>query len=128
MPLKSKSAGRDQRAAKARAVMRAKGYLQVGELARKLTAETSRNVTVSALTSHHKKGRLEGVVYKDLLFLPENTKLPDEILESMKVKEEPVPPFVLGPWANWPAPQVKGARAYPPYLGWFGSGPILPGG
>jgi hypothetical protein len=122
---------------KARAGMRAKGYVQAQELIEKLSSELGRTITLSALRNARGRGRIKGKFHKEsnLWFFPLDTKWPNPIrrkgtkLKETKgraMNESSEEPALLGPWANWQAPgfvkmagrnyQVWGA----PSRGWLG--------
>lgn len=97
----------DRRGRSARAEMGPKGYLQVKELADKLTKETGRKVTVNALKAHWVRGRIDGVFHEpsNLWFFKADTKLPKRMPKVPKPRvEENSEPILQGPWVTWPAP------------------------
>jgi hypothetical protein len=116
---------KDIRGAKAREEMHAKGFLQVRELAEKLTAETGKRVTAKALRCARERGRIKGFLHKgsNIWFFPADTKyypgkLPENLVRrATKGYLGPDEPLELGPWAVWPAPDVTGGGWSP---GWFG--------
>ena len=118
----------DRRGAKARAEMGPKGYLQVLELAEKLTTETGKNVTASMLKAYRVRGRIQGVLHREsnCWFFHRDTKLPERMPMGGSKKRGPDEPMLLGVWAIWPPPGYvrMGQRSYRVWgrgsLGWFG--------